>query len=88
MAHYKMGNFKISEKNYKKSILIDNKNIIPYYNLGNLYRDQNDLSNAEKYYKLALNLKSDMIQIYKNLFFIYNRSNQYSWKRANFKRNN
>ena len=72
-----MGNYKMSEESYKKSILIDKKNIIAYYNLGNLYKDQDDLINAEKYYKSVIDLKPDMLHAYKNLFFIYNRSNQF-----------
>ena len=44
---------------------------------GNLYKDKNDLISAEKYYNFALDLKPDMLQVYKNLFFIFYKSNQF-----------
>ena len=61
-------NFKKSEENYKQSILYD-KNIIAYYNLGNLYQDQNDLFNAEKIISQTSS-KPNMLQALKTLFII------------------
>ena len=71
MVYYKTGNFELSETNYNKSISLDKKNIVAYFNLGNLYKDKNDLINAEKYYNFALDLKPDMLQVYKNLFLFF-----------------
>ena len=48
IAYNKNGNFKLSEENYNESILYDKKNIIAHYNLGNLYKDKNDLLKCRK----------------------------------------
>jgi tetratricopeptide (TPR) repeat protein len=65
------------KKNYLQSILFNKDNLLALFNLGNLYSDNDNLENAEKYYKQLIDLKPNMEEAYRNLFFIFDRSNQH-----------
>lgn len=77
IIYQKINDFKSAEINYLQSILLNKDNVIALYNLGNLYSDNDNLENAEKYYMRTIELKPNMEQAYRNLFFIFDRSNQH-----------
>jgi len=77
IIYQKVNDFKLAEKNYLQSILFNKDNLLALFNLGNLYSDNDNLENAEKYYKQLIDLKPNMEQAYRNLFFIFDRSNQH-----------
>jgi len=77
IIYQKINDFKMAEKNYLQSILLNKDNVTALYNLGNLYSGNDDLDNAEKYFRRSIDLKPNMEQAYRNLFFIFDRSNQH-----------
>mgnify|MGYP001255651356 FL=1 len=77
IIYQKVNDFKLAEENYLQSILFNKDNLLALFNLGNLYSDNDNLENAEKYYKQLIDLKPNMEQAYRNLFFIFDRSNQH-----------
>ena len=77
IIYQKVNDFKLAEKNYLQSILFNKDNLLALFNLGNLYSDNDNLENAEKYYKQLIDLKPNMEEAYRNLFFIFDRSNQH-----------
>jgi tetratricopeptide (TPR) repeat protein len=77
IIYQKVNDFKLAEENYLQSILFNKYNLLALFNLGNLYSDNDNLENAEKYYKQLIDLKPNMEQAYRNLFFIFDRSNQH-----------
>ena len=61
---------------FKKSIGINSKDGISYFNLGNLYKKINDIINAEKFYLLSIKANPMFFDPYINLLDLYERTNK------------
>jgi len=66
IAH-KNGRYKEAEENYKKTIELNPKLVVPYNNLGVLLKGLGRLDEAIENFKKAIELKSDYSEAYNNL---------------------
>ena len=70
-----IGNKDLALSNYLKAIKIDSRSFTANYNLANFYLLNEDMSNAEKYFNLFIEINPNNINPYNNLFQLYDRSN-------------
>jgi tetratricopeptide (TPR) repeat protein len=73
---FKAGRIEAAEANFNKAIALNKNNSIAYYNLGYLYENLQDLSNAKAQYEIAS--EQDLPEANNNLARIYIIENQTS----------
>jgi ATP-dependent Clp protease ATP-binding subunit ClpC len=73
----KDNNFIQAKTLYEKAILADAEYPTPYYNLGILYKINNDINNAIKYLIKNIELDKDNVDAYINLGKIYDENGEY-----------
>ena len=67
LAYEHKGLLDLAKKEYLKAVDIQDNWEVPYFNLGNVAYSQQDLKNAETYYRKALNLDQQNPNIMNNL---------------------
>jgi len=74
-VYFKLKKKKLAQKTYFEALKMDPKNFNINYNLGNFFLAYDELSNAEKYLNLSIDIMPNQVLPYNNLFQLYDRSN-------------
>ena len=69
-------NIDLAITNFKKVIELDPNNSLALYNIGHLYKKKLETIKAEEYLSKSLDLDSNFIKTYDDLFDLYDQSNQ------------
>ena len=76
LAYDRKKNIDLAIINFKKVIKLDPSNSIALYNIGHLYKEKLEPIKAEEYLSKSLDLNSNFIKTYDDLFSLYDQSNQ------------
>mgnify|MGYP003949665713 FL=1 len=76
LAYDKKKNIDLAIINFKKVIKLDPNNSLALYNIGHLYKQKLETIKAEEYLGKSLDLNSNFIKTYDDLFSLYDQSNQ------------